>query len=597
MSSSSYQSEFNHWTNIGYRLTQVHGYSDHGNDCYAAVWVKQPGPAYIARHGLSSSSYQQEVDEWTKKGFRLTQVNGFASGKGVKYTAILEKRTGPPYVARHDMTSSDYEKECDKWANQGFRLTHVSGFSQNRGPRFAAIWEKKRGPNYVARHDLSSSSYQKEYDNWTAKGYRLVHVSGYEHNGAERYAAIWQQSKGRPSMARHGLTAMNYQSEFDNAAYTGYMPTVISPFSVGSSACFAAIWENHAFSAADLTALDTIIRTFMQKYNVPGLGVAISKDERLVFAKGYGLSDKSKRWVTSPTHLFRVASVSKPITSVAVMKLVEDGRIKLTDKVFGRGAILGKIYGTKPYSPNVEHISVQHLLEHTAGGWGNSKNDPMFSKPSLNHGQLISWVLDDVPLEHDPGSTYSYSNFGYCLLGRIIEQRTGIPYFQYVRDKILKPMGIQDMHIAGDSKSARRPNEVIYYGQNGQNPYGMKVARMDAHGGWIASPIDLVRFLVHVDRFPKKKDVLKRTTIDTMTTPSDQNSGYAKGWFVNSSNNWWHGGLFNGSQAEIVRASHGFNWAVVLNTRSTKEEVTKDLDGLIWEVLRTVKHWPSHDLF
>jgi CubicO group peptidase (beta-lactamase class C family) len=130
--------------------------------------------------------------------------------------------------------------------------------------------------------------------------------------------------------------------------------------------------------------------------------------------------------------------VSKPITSVTVMDLVEAGRLSLEDRVFGRGAILGTQYGRQPYGRWVEDIALKHLLTHTGGGWQNDGNDPMFRNPQMNHAELIDWTLNNQLLVHEPGTAYAYSNFGYCVLGRVIEHVTRRPYAEHVRERILR---------------------------------------------------------------------------------------------------------------------------------------------------------------
>ncbi|MEK4069051.1 serine hydrolase domain-containing protein [Peribacillus sp. FSL R5-0717] len=85
-------------------------------------------------------------------------------------------------------------------------------------------------------------------------------------------------------------------------------------------------------------------------------------------------------------------------------------------------------------------MTVQHLLEHTSG-WPSSA-DPMFGHLDLNQHQLITWVLDNEPLTYVPGKTFDYLNFGYCLLGRVIERISGISYANFVRQYVLEPCGI-----------------------------------------------------------------------------------------------------------------------------------------------------------
>src|SRR3954462_7328681 len=98
------------------------------------------------------------------------------------------------------------------------------------------------------------------------------------------------------------------------------------------------------------------------------------------------------------------------------MRLIEQGKLHLSDTVFGPGGVLGADYGTLPYGPHITEITIDQLLHHVAGGWTNDDDDPMFTHPAMTAAQLISWTLDNRPLQNLPGSVYAYSNFGYCIL-------------------------------------------------------------------------------------------------------------------------------------------------------------------------------------
>jgi CubicO group peptidase (beta-lactamase class C family) len=336
--------------------------------------------------------------------------------------------------------------------------------------------------------------------------------------------------------------------------------------------------------------MSSLARAFMQQYDVPGLSVAVGRAGVLVYEDAFGFADREKREAVSSMHLFRIASVSKPITSAAVFSLIEEGRIRLTDRIFGRDAITGNDYGRPPSRfarPRVDDITVEHLLTHTSGGWSNLHSDPMFMNPEMNHAQLIEWTLRSRPLDHLPGQQYAYSNFGYCVLGRVIEKVTGQPYAAYVRNSVLKRCGINDMTIAGNTLAQRRPEEVKYYG--GENPYGMNITRMDSNGGWIARPADLVQFLMHVSGFATPLNILEPQTIAIMTAPSTANAGYAKGWMVNKTGNWWHTGSLPGTTTIAVRTHSGFCWSAFANTRHLN--ITADLDKLVWDMVREVKSW------
>lgn len=364
-----------------------------------------------------------------------------------------------------------------------------------------------------------------------------------------------------------------------------------------SAAAETGSHQSDGFKPAELDDMEATAEAFMKRHKVPGLSVAIANEERLVYAKGYGLADQATGERLNSSHLLRIASVSKPFTSATIFRLIEAGRLRLSDRVFGPHGVLGTQYGKPPYRQHVGDITVEHLLMHTAGGWQNDGNDPMFSHTAMGHKQLITWTIANRLLQHPPGRHYAYSNFGYCVLGRVIEKVTGKSYPAAVEEQILAPCGITGMRIGGNTLAERAANEVVYYDQDGESPYGMNVHRMDSHGGWLATPTDLTRFLVRVDDFPAKRDILEAATIHAMTTGSTANAGYAKGWCVNRYNNWWHAGSLPGTSSIMVRTAGRFCWGALANTRKMNSNLGEDLDQLMWQMISKITSWPSYDLF
>lgn len=358
--------------------------------------------------------------------------------------------------------------------------------------------------------------------------------------------------------------------------------------------------EDSVIVTPDISKIDDDIEQFMSRFNVPGLSLAVTKNGKLVYAKGYGYADQENGEKVDTAHLFRIASLSKFITSTGIMKLIDQGQLSMDDKVFGPEGVLGDDFGTTPYPQYITDITIRNLLHHEVGGWGNSSNDPAFTQPSLSLNQLISWVIDNRPLTVQPGTKTDYSNLGFQILGRVIEKLSGKSYVDYLQENILTPSGVKSMQMAEGSLADRKFNEVKYYGQSGQNPYGYSsgvIKRLNSCGGWIASAIDLLRVMVHVDGFSTVPDLLSPSAIQIMTTASPR-SNYASGLLVNSSNNWWHGGSLSGSRTWIVRTAKGYNWAILMNTRSTDSEFTSALDKLVWPAVNdAATPWPDIDLF
>jgi len=346
-------------------------------------------------------------------------------------------------------------------------------------------------------------------------------------------------------------------------------------------------------------AMARVAEAFMREFAAPALSVAITRNARVVYDQPFGVSSLESGEPLEASNLFRIASVTKPITSVAIFTLFERGKVRLSDKVFGPGAILGTDYGAPPYRHFVQEITVDQLLTHTCGGWQNDSSDPMFRFPAMNHAQLISWTLENLPIFNPPGEHYAYSNFGYCVLGRVIEKLSGRPYADFVREEILVHSGITDMRIAGNTLKQRNAKEVTYYGQNDEDPYRMNVARMDSHGGWLATAADLARFAAGVTGFGATPGILKRETVGRMVSPGPAELPtaevkYARGWSVRNDGrgNWWHMGSLPGTTSVLVHTPTGFTWAALCNTRrQPADQINLALDNLVWNMARCVPSW------
>jgi CubicO group peptidase (beta-lactamase class C family) len=277
--------------------------------------------------------------------------------------------------------------------------------------------------------------------------------------------------------------------------------------------------------------------------------------------------------------------------------MVEQGSLGLDDLVFGNGGILGARYPTPQANPQIDGITVRQLLQHVSG-LSNVGGDPMFQNTAMTHDQLIPWALASKVNPVAPNVRYEYSNFGYCLLGRIIEQVSGQDYETFVRANVLAPAGIQHMVVANNLPSMRRPNEVVYYPAQA---YDLNVHRFDSHGGWLASPVDLLRFLVRVDGLASPPDILSEASRAQMTMAAgipdkdgnDPNYGF--GWGAGAS--YGHNGAMTGTLAVIVRTAGDLSYAAVVNTRPPGDGFAGKLQTLMDEIVAGVSAWPAHDLF
>jgi CubicO group peptidase (beta-lactamase class C family) len=328
---------------------------------------------------------------------------------------------------------------------------------------------------------------------------------------------------------------------------------------------------------------------FARQFRVPAMSIAVSKNGRFVFDRASGMANRQHLTQAQQDSLFRIADLSKPVTAVAIFSLIEQGKLKLTDKVFGPSAVLGIRYGKPPYKQSVADITVDNLLSHTTGGWAADANDPMFHHNGWDQEKLIAQTIADVPLISAPGAQFQYSNFGYCILGRVIEQVTGQPYSAWVQANILAPCGITTMQIGANSERDRASTEVDYTGQYSEDPYKTNLRRADSTLGWIASSTQLIQFLNHVAGAPGIPAILKPETVQAMTAPVSVipagSPAYARGWMIGEDGSWWHNGSLPGSTSLMVRTPESVCMAAICNTRTQPHQ---EMDRAFSEMLRTL---------
>jgi CubicO group peptidase (beta-lactamase class C family) len=374
----------------------------------------------------------------------------------------------------------------------------------------------------------------------------------------------------------------------------------------------------------------------IRKWNVAGAGLAVAREDKLLLVRGYGLANKEKSAPVEPTSLFRLASLSKTVTAVAVLQLVQAGRLKLDDRVL---PILGDM-GPRPgriADPRVHHITVRHLLQHSGGFDRARSGDVAFLPGAADAAKRQGAPLPpDCPtilrdtlerkLDFTPGERFAYSNIGYCILGRVVERVAGMPYEVYARERILAPAGAARMKLGRTLEAAE--GEVTYYAYPGAKeakampgfgltlspqPYGtFAVETMDSYGGWIGAPIDYLRFILAIDG-RRGAALLDRATVAEMNVPArlqaaaDDDEGNAAGTSyglgirvrqLRNGVNLFHFGSLPGTSTIAVRTADGFAWVAAFNGRpQDRAAFRSELDRGLWTAKREVKNWPDGDLF
>lgn len=369
--------------------------------------------------------------------------------------------------------------------------------------------------------------------------------------------------------------------------------------------------------------MDSVIERYLKRWEINGAQLVISRNDSLLYARGFGYADKEKGIKMEPNMVMRFASVSKLITAVGIMKLWEMKKLKMNEKVFGdKGILNDTIYNNSIKDQRYYDITIEQLLRHKAG-FNNYAGDPMFSTRYIimqnhlttppDHNTLLR-ILLKRHLGYTPGQAKCYSNLGYMLLSMIIEKKSGMKYEDFMQKYVLHPAGCYDMHIAGTYYKDRRPNEVKYYMHQGSvnvyeynnsgrmvpRCYGENdVPRLAGAGAWCGSTLELCKLIASIDGMPHVKDILSKQSVDFMTK-EQPNHDFSIGWnYTAKGRPWIRTGSLSGTSALVLKYPDGQCWILITNTSTWKGHGFSNDSMAFFEKLRKkyMANIPRRDLF
>ncbi|HZM81702.1 MAG TPA: serine hydrolase [Candidatus Limnocylindrales bacterium] len=522
---NGHQQRFNELAPQGYRMISLSVYGSPA--LYAAVWVLRAGPAWAAAHGMTAAGYQAKFNELTALGYKPTIVTATGTRSNPVFAAVFEQINAPVWMARHGLTDGP-ESVAGTLANANkaakdskLILKTLAIYGTGAGDRtYAGVWLPNPGATKWQAHDMGDAT---SYQNWF-NGYTQVYMrpSIVDANDGHQFAALFTDDSVGAWTARHGMTAAEYQTEFNTQVAAGRMPISVHGSGTGSGIRYAAVfaatdipvarqWTQTNSVGAGYAAIHTVMRNFMQQQGVRAGVLAVRKNSGLVLSSGYTWAEPGYS-ITQPTSIMRLASVSKAYACAAIQALVTDRGFDLNTRVFPYLGITTVALASQTKDPRIDNVTVRHLVDHT-GGWVRSVSglDPVFAGrrfavelglPSHVMKRDVARYMYGEPLQYNPGDSMTfdggqrYSNFGYLLLGLVVERATNLSFIDYLRQRV-----INDIHLGATLRSGRLAGEVSYdapwVGNSAWSPYSTAlvpgaygnflIAEMDSGGGLVAS--------------------------------------------------------------------------------------------------------------
>ncbi len=346
-----------------------------------------------------------------------------------------------------------------------------------------------------------------------------------------------------------------------------------------------------------LDGVDSLIVNWLRKNEFEAATLAVMRNRRRVYTKGYGWQDYGRTTPTRPDAVMRLASNTKMITACAIRKLAAEDRLALTDKLYDVLNIAPPAGGSLK-DPRVRDITIQQVLDHTSGLADNAPGIGEIGKTlglgrsaTLTETIAFMWTRD---LSFAPGVGNQYSNLGYQMLGAVVEELSGMSYDAYVRLRIARPLGITSLQVAKSGENEKAPNEIWYAGHayshldtdaDHNQPmvseaYAGTADVRPAAGSLICSAPDYCRFLksYYHNGHPKQADLKGVSWTYT---------------FYGSMPGTW-----TLTRDTITPDGNSITYVFLTNERTDKPEdpensLTKQLDTFF----AAVANWPETDLF
>lgn len=628
--SSEHQQQFNSLSSQGFRIISLSVYGDPSDPRYAAVWVERTGSAWVGVHGVDATGYQNFFNTWTAKGFAPIIVSVTGLGSNAIFAAVFEKGANAAgWFAKHGLIYGDdanpntFEHYCKFAQDNGYYLISAAIYGGDQANRlYAGIWARYANNNPIQWHYHpadTANDYQTWFNAETQLPFRLSYIalsSAADHS----YLSIFRDDSVGDWVARHGMTANDYQTAFNQLTANGYYPICVQGGGAGADTRYAALfakqdipysrqWTITGQPVPELAAFDDAMKNHMQREGIRAGVLAISKNGVLKFARAYTWAEPGYP-ATQPSSLFRLASVSKMFTSAAIKTLYDSQKLHPSDKVFPLLGISSPLPQQQQnqtpiiIDPRINTITVQNLVDHL-GGWiqnqtydpavSSSPFDPVFAMrgialrlglPGALTKMDLARYMYGQPLQFSPGTPQpsnvsTYSNFGYVLLGMLVEKVSGQKFIDYVKQNVLSPLGINDVYQAHTLRNQRASNEVASYddpglGLSAADPHANSLVPYAYGGeGWMTEVMDSGGGLM------------------ATATALTQVARHYLTWGVGlrpGAGNWWlgrTGGMAGTSSLVASRGVDGVDYAFIFNTRHDAPGVHDDLGATIDQLLNT----------
>jgi N-acyl-D-amino-acid deacylase len=530
-SPSQFQQDFDRLTGDDYRPVILQMSTFDSAPLFNALFVQDKAPIdWLMRSRIGIEEFDKLLVSEPKKGFRPIAVGACLENNKPSFGVVLVRDGGRrPWEVKNRLSISGFKSELNGTAKRGLRPEAIAAYPGQGGVRFAVLFVEAAGQPHETRIDLSEQEAKSFADDaWLKNRQRVVAISAYPVGKKTRFA-VTTAADGHDGDVMFGLSREELAREVERRRGGTFGVRTVVPYQLDGKMRVAGVFESPALqlpvtgeAEPELTVFDSALQGYMSEKGLRGATLAVSRNGKQLLSRGYGWFDAEERTPMPADAMMRIASNVKPLTAMLIVKLIHDSKLTLDTRV-QEYLNIHPLAGGK-LDPRWKEVTVKMLLEHR-GGWDRKAAidgspdgfDPMFEHeliakalkrtPPLKAQDFIDYMAGQ-PLQFQPGEKSAYSNFGYCLLGRVAEKATGMTYIEALRKEICLPLGATDIELARSRVEDRNSREPVYR-DGGTSPNALTSAgeivraadgsyiaeATDSHGGVIGSAPHLLRVL------------------------------------------------------------------------------------------------------
>ncbi len=472
VSSTTHQANFDSLAGQGYRMISLAVSGDASNPRYSAVWQQVSGPGWVARHDMTLTQYNSQATSWGNAGFRAKLVAASGAGSNAVFAAVW---VADGVAAAHSTTVINFEDHCVWHRQNGRRVVSCAGYTSGDGiDRYVTVAEPDTsGYGWGGRGRDSLADFSGGVGEFALGHAHPIHLSM---DSSKRYTSVWRDDRVGGWLVVADRTSAQLASDKSTYQGQGYHLTSIASNGTGGATRYAGIFQQSLNSSprftsksgqvvAALAAFDTYVEGLMSSTGTRNASLAIARQGKLVYARGFTRTE-SGSFVTQPNTPFRIGSISKPLTGMLVHDLHSRGV-----GGFGMNSQLVQYLNISQHHAAATGATMARALRHTSGMIN-------FDTEDLVHAWWLAWIgassvsmpMDELIITryacNQPFSQtelFRYSNSGFTALGQVVERATSQTWLNALRGRLFEPAGATLLHQQRARPTDHAPGEPPYF--------------------------------------------------------------------------------------------------------------------------------------